>query len=108
MQPTAALRTSDATITGEAPAEWDRFRDQIVASLTPTDPLEAELAVRVAVSLWRRRRAGALESVHLWEVPAHRRTIGVLGGRGDRRDRRTRVSSSRLAATRARMAFCGP
>jgi len=59
---THGLCSATVTIPGEDPSEWDQFRDRIVGSLSPANPLEEELAHRVAVCLWRVRRCGALEA----------------------------------------------
>jgi hypothetical protein len=61
---THGLRSATVTIPGEDLSEWQQFRDRIVKSLAPGDPLEEELAHRVAVCLWRARRCGALETIH--------------------------------------------
>jgi hypothetical protein len=47
--------------------EWDRFRDGIIASYAPEGSHETELARRVALLLWRLRRAGRYET----EMVAH-------------------------------------
>jgi len=61
---THGLRSATVTIPGEDPTDWAKFRDRIVGSLAPADPLEEELAHRVAVCLWRVRRCGTLEAIH--------------------------------------------
>jgi hypothetical protein len=57
------LRARTIVIPGlEDPADWVRFRDGVVASLTPEGELETELAVCVAECAWRRRRVARHES----------------------------------------------
>jgi hypothetical protein len=53
---------------GEDAAAWDAFRAAIVADLDPGSALEAELAERVAVQLWRLRRVARYEA----EMPLER------------------------------------
>src|SRR5262245_256941 len=76
------LRATAVTIPGEDPSEWDRFRDRIVGSLSPADPLEEELAHRVAVCLWRVRRCGTLETIYT----SIEETLANAPGIGDRDD----------------------
>jgi hypothetical protein len=42
--------------------EWEQHRDGVLRSLSPTGTLEQELAVRVALCLWRLRRVAAFET----------------------------------------------
>jgi hypothetical protein len=42
--------------------EWDQFRDGIIASYDPSGELELELARRIALLLWRLRRAARYET----------------------------------------------
>ncbi len=49
-------------IAGEDPAEWDAFREEIVRSFAPSTFLERELADRVALQMWRQRRAARYEA----------------------------------------------
>jgi hypothetical protein len=56
------LRSERPVLPGEDPAEWDAFRSAIVADLAPASALEAELADRVALQLWRLRRAARYEA----------------------------------------------
>jgi hypothetical protein len=57
------LRAAVVVVPGEDPAEWENFREKIVASLEPENLLEAELASRVASGLWRLRRCDAMEAL---------------------------------------------
>ena len=56
------LRALTPVIPGEDPAEWDRHLAGVVAALGPAGALEAELAARVALCLWRMRRVSAFET----------------------------------------------
>ena len=56
------LRSPAPVLPGECPREWERHRAGVVQSLAPAGGLEAELADRVALSLWRLRRAAAYET----------------------------------------------
>jgi hypothetical protein len=56
------LCSERAVIAGEDPAEWDAFREEIVRSFAPATFLERELAERVALQMWRQRRAARYEA----------------------------------------------
>ena len=47
---------------GETPEEWTQFEAGVVASLAPVGELEAELSRRIALILWRLRRAARAET----------------------------------------------
>jgi len=49
----------------EAPGDWQRFRDALVADLAPADPVALALSQRVASALWRLRRVPAAERIAL-------------------------------------------
>ena len=51
------LRSERPIVPGEDPAEWDNFRDNIVKDLEPGNTIEHELAERIALQMWRLRRA---------------------------------------------------
>src|SRR2546429_9858627 len=51
------LRSERPVLPGEDAAEWDAFRAEIVRDLDPAGTLETELAERVALQMWRLRRA---------------------------------------------------
>jgi hypothetical protein len=55
------LCSERAVIAGEDPAEWESFREEIVKSYAPATFLERELAERVALQMWRQRRAARYE-----------------------------------------------
>jgi hypothetical protein len=58
------LRAATVVVPGlEAPAEWERFRADAVASLSPVGALEETLAERAAALLWRLRRVERFESL---------------------------------------------
>jgi hypothetical protein len=77
------LRSELPVLPGEDPRGWEEHRAGILRSLAPAGPLETELAGRVALSLWRLRRAAAYEAgvtaVGLDEVPE------AVRGPGERR-----------------------
>ena len=56
------LRSERPVLPGEDADEWDAFRHSIVADLDPETTLEQELVDRVALQLWRLRRAARYES----------------------------------------------
>jgi hypothetical protein len=56
------LRSERPVITGEDPAEWDAFRNDIVQTYRPATILERELAERVALQMWRFRRVTRFET----------------------------------------------
>ena len=49
-------------VPGEDPAEWDFFRKEILVTLAPGSFMEQELADRVALQMWRLRRAARYEA----------------------------------------------
>jgi hypothetical protein len=65
---------------GESPQEWEEHRAGIVESLRPEGALEQCLAERVALALWRLRRAAAYEvavtAAGLLEIPDDLRQPG--------------------------------
>jgi hypothetical protein len=56
------LRSEAPVLAGESSEEWERHYAGILQSLAPVGALETELAGRVALSLWRLRRAAAFEA----------------------------------------------
>jgi hypothetical protein len=56
------LRSQRPVLPGEDAAEWDAFRAAILRDLGPGTTLEEELAERVALQLWRLRRAARYEA----------------------------------------------
>jgi hypothetical protein len=73
------LRSDLSVLPGERPEDWEAHRAGIVQSLAPVGALEAELAGRVALCLWRLRRVAAYEtgvtSVGLEEVGEDARRV---------------------------------
>jgi hypothetical protein len=59
------LRAVAPTVPGEDPAEWDEFRNALVADLAPVGFLEMELAERIALLCWRLRRVVNFESASI-------------------------------------------
>lgn len=92
------MRASVLVIPGEQADEWDTHRAGTVASLAPVGALETELAERVAILLWRLRRAVAYETV----VTAAGVTRAVARARGeaDEDDTLSAFSSFQKPATR--------
>jgi hypothetical protein len=56
------FRSGLPVIPGEDTDAWEAHRAGIVGALAPAGPLEEELAGRVALALWRLRRAAAFEA----------------------------------------------
>jgi hypothetical protein len=56
------LRSEAPVLAGESSEEWERHYAGILQSLAPAGALETELAGRVALALWRLRRAAAFEA----------------------------------------------
>lgn len=59
---THGLRSQQVVIAGESQAEYDDFRDLLIARMSPADPLEAVLVDRVASCAWRLRRSEFIEA----------------------------------------------
>lgn len=74
------LRAVAPTVPGENPAEWDEFRNALVADLAPVGFLEMELADRIALLCWRLRRVVNFESasIRFHSDQAVRRVRGEL------------------------------
>jgi hypothetical protein len=49
-------------VPGESAEEYSAFRLGVTSSLSPSNPLEEELADRIAQGLWRLKRIGAIEA----------------------------------------------
>lgn len=56
------LRAQRVVIEGESQAEFDAFRNRLIAQQAPSDPLEMLLVDRIAAGFWRLRRTGQIES----------------------------------------------
>jgi hypothetical protein len=56
------LRSVHSVIDGEDPAEYNDFRNDMIAQLDPIGPMEALLVDRIVHSAWRLRRIGSIES----------------------------------------------
>jgi hypothetical protein len=56
------LRSERPVLPGEDAAEWDGFHAGVVEDLGPATALERELADRIALQLWRLRRAARYEA----------------------------------------------
>jgi hypothetical protein len=81
------LRSERPVLPGEDPAEWDTFRTEILADLNPGSTLEVELAERVALQLWRLRRAARYEAqVAADQCETARHSAGLDPGHGLRPD----------------------
>lgn len=55
------LLSKGSLIRGEDPAEYQQFRDSLIADLAPVGDMELLLADRIAGGFWKLRRAGLLE-----------------------------------------------
>jgi hypothetical protein len=81
------LRSERPVLPGEDAAEWDAFQAAIVADLAPGSVLETELAERVALQLWRLRRAARYEAqVAADQCETARHSAGLDPGHGLRPD----------------------
>lgn len=56
------LRAQRVVIEGESQAEFNDFRNRLVALQAPADPLEMLLVDRIAAGFWRLRRTGKIET----------------------------------------------
>src|SRR5260370_3982818 len=56
------LRSERPVLPGEDPDQWDHFRAGVIKDLGPVGTLEGELADRVALQLWRLRRAARYDA----------------------------------------------
>ena len=56
------LRAENTVISGEDPAEFDRFRSQLFQELAPIGVLESRLAAQIAAALWKFQRIDRMES----------------------------------------------
>src|ERR1700726_1307052 len=55
------LRSQRPVLPDEDPAEWDAFHYDVVQTLEPANTIERDLSDRVALQMWRRRRAARYE-----------------------------------------------
>jgi hypothetical protein len=55
------LRSQRPVLPDEDPAEWDAFHYDVVQTLAPANTIERELSDRVALQMWRQRRAARYE-----------------------------------------------
>jgi hypothetical protein len=56
------LTAQQIVLFDERPENFEAFFDEIVDALKPTDPIETQLAERIAVCAWRLRRAYRIEA----------------------------------------------
>jgi hypothetical protein len=79
------LRAAAPVLPGESPEEWEEHRAGVLEGLRPEGALEGCLAERVALALWRLRRAAAYETAvtaaGLEEVAEDVRAPGARGYR---------------------------
>jgi hypothetical protein len=61
----------------EAPGDWDHFHRDIVEDRSPDGPLEASLASRVAILLWRLRRLHRAEAAAITDRLAHNDAVAA-------------------------------
>jgi len=59
---THGLTADQDVISCESQAEFDLYRDQMVAELAPVGPMESALAERIVSLLWRLKRAGRMQN----------------------------------------------
>jgi hypothetical protein len=76
------LRAAAPVLPGESPQEWEDHRAGVLQSLRAEGALEQCLAERVALALWRLRRAAAYEvavtAAGLLEIPEELRQPGLM------------------------------
>ena len=56
------LTAGQIVLCDESPDDCEAFIGEIIATLKPEDPVEAQLAERIAVCSWRLRRSYRIES----------------------------------------------
>jgi len=56
------LLTRQDVITSESQADFDRYRDRILAELDPASPMESMLAERIVTLSWRLKRTGRIQN----------------------------------------------
>jgi len=57
-----SLLTRQDVISSESQADFDLYRDQILAELAPVSPMESMLAERIVSLSWRLKRAGRIQN----------------------------------------------
>jgi hypothetical protein len=77
------LRSDLPVLPGEQAEDWQAHRDGVVRALAPPGALEAELAGRVALCLWRLRRVTAFET-GVVTAQVHEALAGPPDAPGDR------------------------
>lgn len=56
------LTSAQNVIYSESQAEFDLYRDQMLAELAPVGPMESALSERIVSLLWRLKRAGRIQN----------------------------------------------
>jgi hypothetical protein len=56
------LSARQAIISSESQADFDLYRDQMLAELAPAGPMESMLAERIVTLSWRLKRAGRIQN----------------------------------------------
>ena len=56
------LLTRQDVITSESQADFDLYREQMLAELAPASPMESMLAERIVTLSWRLKRAGRIQN----------------------------------------------
>jgi hypothetical protein len=76
------IRSEQAVVPGETEEDWQQHRNNIVASVNPTTPLELALGERVALCLWRLNRIVRYETGSIREqiarIPEDERMARVM------------------------------
>ena len=56
------LSARQTVISSESPADFDLYRDRLLAELAPASPMESMLAERIVSLSWRLKRAGRIQN----------------------------------------------
>jgi len=56
------LSAHQTVISSESPADFDLYRDRLLAELAPVSPMESMLAQRIVTLSWRLKRAGRIQN----------------------------------------------
>src|SRR6266545_648244 len=90
------LRTVSPVLPTESAEDWNSFRTGVIESLAPSSALEAELADRVALLMWRLRRVIGFETA---ATVAEQDIAGTIA-RGDPRPPGSLVMARQLSPLR--------
>jgi len=66
-----ALSARQTTISSESQADFDLYRERMLAELAPASPMESMLAERIVTLSWRLKRAGRIQNQTIDALNAH-------------------------------------